>query len=401
MITPAEATTLIRDAMPDYPTTVVPLEAAHGHILREPVVADRDLPPFDRVTMDGIAMAYAAWQAGTRSFRIESTANAGAPAPALTDRAAGCVQVMTGAMLPDGADTVIPLEELSIEDDVATLRETTEPAPLQNLHSRGSDRPAGGTLLTAGITLNGPHLSIAAAVGKAQLTVAKRPTIAIISTGDELRDVSEPVEPYQIRSASEYGIQGALRRAGYDHVHTYRIKDDLEETIRRLEELLLKYDVLILTGGVSMGKRDYVPAALAECGVSPVFHKVSQKPGKPMWFGVHPSGRPVFALPGNPVSTLVCLHRYVIPALHTARGGAPQAAPYVMLAEPVRFAPPLTGFVPVTLVWDAEGFCRAQPQLTNTSGDFASLSNSSGFVELPAEQDCFPTGYAARYYPWL
>ena len=400
MISPAEADALLRDRMPAYGAIERPIAEAHGHILRAPICADRDLPPFDRVTMDGIAIAYAAWQNGQRRFRIEATASAGRPAPALTQADDGCVQVMTGAICPAGADTIVPYEECVIEGDWATIDEEARLAPLNYLHSQGSDRRAGDEILPVGLRLKSPHLSIAAAVGHAQLQLTAMPSVAVISTGDELRDVTDSVEPYQIRSANDHGIRAALLGSGYAEVTCFRVRDDLEETRQLLERALAEFDVLVLTGGVSMGKRDFVPAALAALQVEPVFHKIRQKPGKPMWFGVSPKGQPVFALPGNTVSTLVCLHRYVLQALAVACGQTPATPITIPLRRALRFPPPLTGFIPVRLDWTAEGRVYAEPMETNTSGDFSSLAASDGFIELPEGDDVFAAGFAATYIPW-
>ncbi len=400
LITPETAEALMAHHMPRFGTVVCPLEEAAGGILRAAVVADRDLPPFDRVTMDGIAIAYAAWQGGTRKFQIEDTAAAGHPAPPLRAPAGGALRVMTGAMLPPGADAIVPVEECSFEHDTVTVQDTAQVAPLQFLHSQGSDRRQGDTVLAAGLRLRAPHISIAAAVGQSTLTISERPPIAVVSTGDELKAVHEPVEPYQIRSANDAGLRGALVANGFPQVDTLHVHDDPQATRDVLQKVLHAYRVVLITGGVSMGQHDHVPAALNALGVTQHFHKIRQKPGKPMWFGTHPSGVPVFALPGNTVSALVCLHRYVLPALEQAQGAAPRPTPQVQLESALRFNWPLTGFVPVRLSWTRTGECRAHPQTTNTSGDFSALHTSDGFVELPAGKDLFVAGEALRYYAW-
>lgn len=400
MITVEAAEQIIAEQIPTFDAEEVPLEAAHGQILRETVPADRDLPPFDRVTMDGIAIHSAAWLSGVRSYEIEATATAGVASPALADASGGCVQVMTGAMLPEGADTVIPYEDLEVRGDQASIRRDAQIAPLQNLHSRGSDRRQGESVLETGIVLRAPHISIAAAVGRSTLRIARRPAVAIVSTGDELVDVTDAVLPYQIRSANDHGIRAAFLNSGYHRVKRFRVADRLEDIQGLLDRLLNEYGLLILTGGVSMGKRDYVPIALDQLGVTNVFHKISQRPGKPMWFGLSRTAVPVFALPGNPVSTLVCLHRYVLPSLEQALGARQMPPPHVQLKHPVNFRPPLTGFMPVTLAPEADGRWAAAPLEYNTSGDFASLRESDGFVELPLGRHIFEAGDAVRYFSW-
>lgn len=400
MKSPREAEQLIAEHLRAFPRVEVPLDDAHGQILRETVAADRDLPPYDRITMDGIAIHFSAWQAGQRRFNMKDTASAGREAPALDDRERDCVQVMTGAMLPPGADTVIPYEDLQIDGQTVTVRPDVEVAPLQNLHSKGSDRRQGEPVLREGTLLLGPQISVAAAVGRPALHVAQRPAVAIISTGDELKDVEEDVRPFQIRSANDRGMRAALLNSGYQKVVAFRVVDDLQKTEHLLKRLLDEFDVLILTGGVSMGKRDFVPTALANLGVANVFHKIRQKPGKPMWFGISEEHKPVFALPGNTVSTLVCLHRYVLPALDNAMGALAGPVVRIQLKEAIRYQLPLTAFIPARLDWDENGRCLAAPLETNTSGDFASLGDSDGFIELPEGQDVYQAGQAVRYVAW-
>lgn len=400
MIQPHEADTLIREHMPTYGANGVQIEEAAGRILRTAIRADRDLPPFDRVTMDGIAIDFAAWQAGQRRFTVLDTAVAGRPAPELKDTTAGCIQVMTGTMLPGGTNAVIPYEELNLDGGVAVVSDAADVVPLQHLHSQASDRRAGEIIVPPGTRLSAPHISIAAAVGCSRVQVAYPPAVAIVSTGDELKQVEDAVEPFQIRSANDYGIRATLTRLGYIHVERFHVRDDLEQTTTLLKKLLADFDVLILTGGVSMGKRDFVPVALQTCQVKNHFHKIRQKPGKPMWFGTSPSGKPVFALPGNTVSTLVCLHRYVCPALAHAQGENEAQPQWVRIQDAIRWPLPLTGFIPVRLVYSSAGICSAIPCETNTSGDFAALSESDGFVELPEGQNLFPAGSIVQYRVW-
>lgn len=400
MIAPKEADEIIRSHMPTYGATGIPITEATGRILRTAIRADRDLPPYNRITMDGVAIDFAAWQGGRRTFTLEATAVAGRPTPSLTQPATGCVQVMTGAMLPPGADTIIPYECIEMTDNTVQILDETSVVPLQHLHSEGSDRRAGEIILGPGIRLRGPHLSIAAAVGCARVQVSCPPSVAIVSTGDELKDVDEDVEPYQIRSSNEYGLRATLQQQGFSYIERFRVRDNPEATHHLLQTLLAEFDVLLLTGGVSMGKRDYVPQALAACSVECLFHKIRQKPGKPMWFGTSPTGKPVFALPGNSVSTLVCLHRYVLPALAYAQGENEAPAIWVRLQEAVRFPLPLTGYIPVRLTSSPAGVLSAAPCETNTSGDFAALADSDGFVEFPEGQDLFPAGAILQYRPW-
>jgi len=399
-ISVAEAEELINGHMPRYKAEAVPLEDANGRVLAEDVIAERDQPPFDRATMDGIAVA-AGTTATTRSLPIEGVQAAGADATALESTEA-CREIMTGAAMPDGADAVIPVERISIENDSATISATVEEGYCceagQFVHRRASDHAKGDVLMRTGTRVRGPEMAALTAAGKAEVSVVRLPSIAVVSTGDELVDVGEPISDTQIRSSNDRAIQASLQQHGFNRVNRSHIADDADALRDSLSALLDNHDVLVLSGGVSMGKFDYIPTVLAELGIEVIFHKITQRPGLPMWFGVSQTGQPVFALPGNPVSTLVCLTRYVIPALHHATGLAANPES-VTLDIPLQFEPPLTWFVPVTLSTEA-GRTLATPKTTNTSGDFIALANTDGFIELDAAESSFPAGQPARLYRW-
>jgi len=225
--------------------------------------------------------------------------------------------------------------------------------------------------------------------------------LAVISTGNELIEPGEPLLPHQVRRSNAYGVVAALRAHGFQRVADDHIIDDLAELKRRLKFHLETHDILVLSGGVSMGKFDLVPKALDELGVRPIFHKVAQRPGKPFWFGVASSGAAVFALPGNPVSTLVCLRRYVIPALFASLGQTPAATPEkIALSGPVTVNVPLTFYMPVRVELDDWGRPWAVPQPTHNSGDFTALAGTDGFVELPPGPNTYAKGFITRLHRW-
>jgi molybdopterin molybdotransferase len=241
---------------------------------------------------------------------------------------------------------------------------------------------------------------VIASCGLTEVAVSRSPAISVISTGNELVAAGEPIEPHQIRMSNGPAVIAMLEQHGYSgctHDHLADEPDLLENSIG---EHLDNADVLILSGGVSMGKADYVPQVLEDLGVKVVFHKISQRPGKPMWFGVGPKNQTVFALPGNPVSTLVCCRQYVVPALRKAAGAGERPPEFAVLTQDVTFAPQLTCFLPVKLLSSTGGQVLAMPVHTNTSGDFASLSATDGYVELALEETNFPAGTAARLHRW-
>lgn len=406
MITPAEADALIRQHVTCLPIESLPLAQCAGAVLRENIYAERDQPPFDRVAMDGIALDSARWQPG-RPLRIQGMQAAGQAPLALrgpVDSPQGplthCIEIMTGASLPAGCDAVVPIEQVRIEGPTASLAETVRPAPGLNVHRRGSDSRQGDLLLDAGLQLEAPEIAIAAAAGMARIRVSAQPRIVVISTGDELIEPGDPIEPHQVRRSNAYGVLASLRRHGYLRVADDHLDDDASQLRERLRLHLHTHDVLILSGGVSMGKLDLVPGVLAELGVQRVFHGIAQRPGKPMWFGMAAGGTAVFALPGNPVSTLVCLARYVLPALHAAMGGRDAAPARIALAAPVEVKAALACFMPVRISIDDWGRPWAEPRPTQGSGDFVSLAGTDGFVELPPGPHTFPKGFVTTWYRW-
>lgn len=396
---PADAEALIRERVPRLPTASSPLAALAGAILREAISAERDLPPFDRVSMDGVAFASSAWRDDRRSFRVAGTQAAGVPPLALASPG-DCIEVMTGAVLPIGCDCVVPVERLRLDGADAVIDPTVEIVPGLNVHGRGLDCRAGARLLEPGTRLGAPELAVLASAGRARAEVATEPRILVVTTGDELIDAGEAIADWQIRRSNAAALLAALRGRGYSRLADAHLRDDPERMLESLRAWLDTHDVLVLTGGVSMGRFDYVPSTLAALGVEQVFHKVAQRPGKPLWFGVASErGKTVYALPGNPVSSLVCLVRYVLPGLAAASTARTEAPPLLPLGAPFRVQPALSYFLPVELR-DGPAGTQAWPRPTRGSGDFVSLLGTQGFVELPPGPAEFPAGHLAAFYRW-
>jgi molybdopterin molybdotransferase len=306
---------------------------------------------------------------------------------------------MTGAVLPRGCDAVVPVELIQRTGEFAEIgRKAVQ--PWQNVHRRGTDCRQGTLLLAAGTRITAPEVAIAASAGMARLRVSAQPMIVVISTGNELVEPGEAIEPHQVRRSNAYGITASLRQHGFARIADDHVRDDESALTERLGFHLHTHDVLILSGGVSMGQLDLVPRVLEKLGVSLVFHHIAQRPGKPMWFGVSQAGPAVFALPGNPVSTLVCLSRYVLPALSAAMGQAPAPPPRIAITAPVDVKAPLAFYMPVTLRSDEWGRTSAEPRPTNGSGDFTALAGTDGFIELPPGPNTFPKGFVAPFFRW-
>jgi molybdopterin molybdotransferase len=401
MLTPAEAEKLILSSIAPFHREDCPLAGAHGRVLRTNLCADRDLPPFDRVTMDGYAVRAKDVAAGQNKFRVEGVQAAGMRPFQLSASAGACVEIMTGAVLPTGADCIVPYEEATREGDTVVLSTTGAKLAAGNaIHPRGSDQRAGGVIVRAGTRLTGREIAVAAACGYATLTVSQQPKIAIVATGDELVEVDAPVSAHQVRRSNDYALRAALALAGWPLVERFHLRDVRQEIEHMLWHILAEFDVVIVAGGISKGKFDFLPAELERQNVQKIFQGVAQRPGKPFWFGISSRRTPVFALPGNPVSSYTCLHRYVLPALAHAAGRTPETPRLVALAAPVSFKAPLAYFLPVKLAAGARGEPLATPDPINTSGDFAGLVNSDGFVELPAGPAEFAAGTLAPFRAW-
>jgi molybdopterin molybdotransferase len=397
MLTPAEADAAIAATLAVAATERVRLPACVGRVLREPVHAERDAPPFDRVTMDGIAIT--SDSLGRRDFRIAGVQAAGQQ-PLSLPSPADCIEVMTGAMLPSGCDTIVPVERLTVANGRATIDAAYAPKAGQFVHRQAADAQSGDRLLAPGIRLGAPEIAIAASAGLTALEVSRLPRIAIVSTGDELIEPGQPIAAHQVRRSNAYGLAAALRGAGFEPATDLHLPDDPKTLETGLARVLDQHDVLVLSGGVSAGRFDHVPAALAAQGVRKVFHRVSQRPGRPMWFGTRAGSTLVFALPGNPVSVLVCLVRYVIPALILRSGAALPPRANFSLSREYPFPAPLSCFLPVSLRYDSDGTNRAEPRPTGGSGDFISLAGTDGFVELPQGPATHPAGLTVPFQHW-
>jgi molybdopterin molybdotransferase len=356
-------------------------------VLAEDISADRDLPPFDRVTMDGIAIRFDAWRNGQRKFNIENVQAAGEGRKHL-ENSDHAIEVMTGAMLPAGTDTVIRYEEIKIEGREATIGNYPVSA-WQNIHRQGQDAKQGEILLTPGMILSPAEIALMASAGKPEVKVYASPKTAIVSSGDELIEISASPLPHQIRRSNTYAIETAMHSMKWKGTQ-FHMPDEKQILKNAIGKILLEFDVIILSGGVSQGKFDFIPAVMEELGVQKLFHQVSQRPGKPFWFGVSKEGKVIFALPGNPVSTFMCFYRYIRPWLLKSLGVVSKNAEAI-LAKDFSFPPKLTYFLQVTVKNEA-GKLMAYPDAGGGSGDFANLKKIDGFLELPAEKSEFKAG---------
>ncbi|MGX1930250.1 molybdopterin molybdotransferase MoeA [Flagellimonas sp. 2504JD4-2] len=371
----------VLDRTQDYGVEMVSMESSLGRILAETIVADRDFPPFDRSTKDGIAIKFNQNIDTNTSFGISGIAQAGSPQLKLKDETA-CMEVMTGAVVPENADTVVMYEHTEKENDRFNIVKPIKKG--QNIHYKASDTAMGDELLLSGTPITSAEIGVLATVGKSHVLVKRLPKIAVIATGNELVEVDQKPLPHQIRKSNTHTLKALLQNEGIVAA-MYHFTDEPEVLKDKIGEILKNYDVLLLSGGVSKGKFDFLPSTFDQLGVEKIFHRVRQRPGKPFWFGKHESLKTtIFSFPGNPVSTFANYHVYFKPWLNKTLGvTTPQFD--VFLSEPMVNNTDLTRFLGIEINIQ-HGKLKAKEIGTTGSGDLLSLSKADGFIRLnPSE----------------
>jgi molybdopterin molybdotransferase len=387
LITVKEALDIILNETENFGSEEINFLKSDGRILKENIIADRSFPPFNRVSMDGIAIAAEAFNKGQRKFKIEGIQPAGSPQLKMQNPE-NCIEVMTGAMLPKNTNVVIQYELVEIENGIAKLQVDTV-KEFQNVHLKGLDRKKGAVLIKKNTQISSAEIGVLATVGKRKVKVARQPKIMIVSTGNELVGVSEKPEPFQIRRSNVFTLVSLLKRLKIQ-AETAHIIDDKKELENKINHFLNDFDVLIFSGAVSKGKFDFIPEVLDNLGVKKCFHKVKQRPGKPFWFGKK-GNKTVFAFPGNPVSTFVSCLKYFYPWHQKSMGLNPENKQQAILAEDYVFKPELTYFLQVKLHLE-NGQLLATPITGKGSGDLANLVDSDAFLELPDDRTNFTKG---------
>src|SRR5690554_5328941 len=385
MIAVDKALALILSTSLPKESELVDLKDALGKVLAEPVTADRDAPPFDRVAMDGIAPQADALALYT-GVRIEKMQPAGAERISLVN-ADGCIEVMTGAILPANTDCVIPYEQIEIKAEMAYPVSLDHPKG-RNIHSRGTDAKLGNILLEPGKIISPSMIGVLATVGMAKVKVLKMPKVAVCSTGDELVDIQEQPMSHQIRKSNAAMLEAALQDGGLQP-DIFHFADNKDTMATQLEPLVKDYAILLFSGAVSKGKYDFLPAVLEALGMEKIIHGVAQRPGKPFLFGAFPESL-VFGFPGNPSSTLVCFHTYFKAWLRNHQGLS-SLNHTAVLDQTVEFNRPLTYHLLVTLSL-RNGSLVASPLKNSGSGDLVHLAQADGVISLPPDKEVFRVG---------
>ncbi|SNB45949.1 gephyrin-like molybdotransferase Glp [Geobacter sp. DSM 9736] len=366
----------------------VPLLDAVGRVLAEDVTAPWDMPLYDNSAMDGFAVRAAECTGEGTTLRVAGFVPAGEVAD--EELQPGCsIRIMTGAPIPPGADAVVPVEETEERDGMVLLRERV--IPRQHIRFRGEDVPHGETFATAGSLIGPPEVSMLASFGKAFLSVFRRARVAILSTGDELIELGETPRKGSIINSNALSLAAAVREAGAEPIILGIARDNMESH-RKLMIEGLKADALITSAGVSAGDRDFVRDCLAELGVEQVFWKVDIKPGGPTAFGIK-EGRPVFALPGNPVSTMITFDQFVRPALLRMMGHSRVFRPLVTatLLDDVRKKPGKLTFIRVSVEME-NGKLVARTSGNQQTGILRTMLRANAVAFIPKESGNLAAG---------
>jgi molybdopterin molybdotransferase len=354
---------------------------APGFVLAEEVKTDRDYPPFNRSTRDGYAVRAAEVSAGA-TWRCVGEIKAG---DSVTQPLAPgtCVQIMTGAAVPDGADAIVMIEHTNRDGDSVRFERTAQPG--QNIVPRRSEAKRGETILSPGMRLGYAELAMAAQVGATQLRCASKPRVAILSTGDEVVSIDQQPGAFQIRNSNSVSLAAQVRLAGGEPVLLGNAADRVDDLRDKISRGLLE-DVLVLSGGVSMGKYDLVETVLKDLGAQFYFDAVAIRPGRPAVFGKC-GDTFVFGLPGNPVSTMVTFELFVVPAIDLLSGAPARDLPLVeaRLSVALNEKPGLAHFLPARVEWrGTTPEVKALPW--QGSGDIAALARANCFLVVAPDR---------------
>jgi molybdopterin molybdotransferase len=381
--------------LPRPATETIPLLDCGNRVLAVPVLADRDQPPFDRSTRDGFAVR--ASEFGRGAMKIAGQIRAGELWQGEALASGQTIEIMTGAPVPDGADAVVMVEHVERVDGAIhpvagrTIRNG------ENIVRRGSEAKAGETLLATGTIIDAAEIALAASCGQSRLTVSRRPRVAIVATGDELVEIEATPEPRQIRNSNSYGLAALVAETGGEAVRL-PIAPDRRPALEEIIRFARRSDLMLLSGGVSMGEYDLVEEVLHTLGAEFFFTGAKMQPGKPVVFGRLPASDDFpaqffFGLPGNPVSTQVTFHCFAAPLLRAMAGAATYAPRFAQatLAEDTSSKPGLMQLLPAQLTTD-----RTRPLVRlvswQGSGDLAANARANCYAVLPPEKEHFAAG---------
>lgn len=393
-----EALSLILQQAAPLESEVVDIQKAYNRILMEDITADRDYPPFNRAMMDGYALNTSDWnESNIRKFKLIGELHAGA-VPQQKPGKGECLKIMTGAAVPTEVDAVIKVELSKQEGDMISFEENNNLLKWRNIALQGEDKKTGDVLAKKGQVCNASIISTLAVTGKTRIKVAKLPTVSIISTGTEVLPPDSPILPHQIRDSNSYALQSLLKKYNIELQHKLLIPDDKDQLMEAVAKGL-QSDVLILSGGVSMGDADFVPEVLSLNGVKNIFHKIQVKPGKPLWFGKKENGSVVFGLPGNPMSCQVGFRVFVEPYITAILGLLKPQNLYLPLMTQHQKKSKYREYFPCKIVIK-EGKTFLETNRYNGSGDITAMIGSDGLAVHPAESSILAENTITEFLPW-
>lgn len=405
MLTVSQALDLIRNTSQVLPSQSVTLQDSFGQVTAESLTTPHDSPPFDKSMMDGFTVdSRAVFEDGMNPLQVIETITAGT-LPTQTPGSGTAVRIMTGAPLPPNADCVIAIEDTEFDEQQPHLVTIPHERVQAERHvlRQGAAAKAGSPLLTAGTQLRPQHIAVLAEFGIAQLETIPLASVGVLATGDELVPSNEELTPGLIRNSNEPMLAAQIRRAGATAVPLGIARDNAAALSRRIAAGL-EQDVLLLSGGVSAGTLDLVPAELAAAGVKQVFHKVQLKPGKPLWFGILERKQHrclVFGLPGNPVSSMVCFEVFVRPTLDILAGRRPHGSrnQLATLTQDITIRGNRPTYFPSTLKRTDTGLV-ATPVAWGGSADLRSTALANGVCCLEPGADGFTAGTSVPVICW-
>jgi molybdopterin molybdotransferase len=382
------------------PTKRIPLAEASGFFLAEGVRADRDLPPCDRSAMDGYAVRSADLPDAPVELKVAGEVPAGS-ANQPQFGAGECVRIFTGAVVPPDADTVVMQEDTESAGDAA-IRIIKAVASGRNIFRRGENARLGSELVPAGVPLDAVRIGLCASAGCAEVMVHRKPLVGILATGDEIRRAGDMVAEHQTRDSNGPMVQALLSANGFDVTPPCFAADQAGALRLALQQALQEHDVVLLSGGVSVGDYDLVPATIKECGGEIVYHGVLIKPGKPQLMAVLPDGKYIFGLPGNPLSVMTGMQEFVLPFLRMLAGCKPEISRIthqMLLAEDARSGGKRQQYLLARYVM-SDGQTALAPIASSGSADLAASGTAIGTIIVPAGVTMIPAGTVVDFRPW-
>ena len=399
LITPTKALGIILEQVRPLKALRLPLSQATGHCLAEELRSDRDQPAAHRSAMDGFAVRSADLASCPRQLRLAGEVAAGSPARPRV-RPGTCVRVLTGANVPAGADAVVKVEQTRESDSGVMFRRPVKVGA--NIRKRGEEAKKGSILLKRGTLLGAVQIGLCASVGKAQPKVYPRPRVTVLCTGEELRPVSDRVGRHELRDSNGPSLTAVLALWGYQGVSHKVVPDDRKVLSARLKRAVNQHDVVILSGGVSVGKYDFVPEAIELAGGRIRFHGVAMRPGKPELYATVGGNKHIFGLPGNPLSVMTGFYEFALPALRRLSGVEPrlcQVSLHLPLAGDVVGLAKLVRFVLAKLLSNKKGL-SLMPLKSHGSGDLVSGGIADGVIVLPRKAGKISAPTVVAFRPW-